>query len=190
MITTILLISILLSLYYFTEIFYLHKGRIDRLNFLIGTVMGFILSLPPIYFIHRIFNDTFDVFSLKYNFNAWGSFLEQFYNVFLHVGVLEEGTKLMIVITTILLLRLKKFNSNQYNKLSLIFLLFAGTSFGFSIIENVMYAYNYNDWIIIIMRSIISTIIHILCGVEMGFGFFKFFSHRRLYLKIKWFLYA
>lgn len=190
MITIILLISIFLSTYYFVSIFHLNRKVYDRMVFLSGVVMGFILSLPPIYTIHHFFNDTFGTFGLKYNYNVWGGFFEKFYNVFLHVGVLEEGTKFIIVLITILLFHLREFKVDKYSKLSLIFLLFAGTSLGFSIIENVTYAYQYNDWVVIILRALISTVIHVLCGVEMGYGFFKVFLMKKKLDQIKWIIYA
>jgi RsiW-degrading membrane proteinase PrsW (M82 family) len=190
MITILLIISILICLYFYSKNFYLNNPEEDRKDFLLGTRLGFSLSLLPIYFIQTYFDEIFDLFHFKYKLQMFNSFVDQFINVFFHIGVLEEGTKLLIVLIGLICFKPIFFKiSTTKEKASTLFLMLAGVSLGFSLIENIVYVYHYNDYIIIILRSLISTIVHVLCGVEMGYGFAKMILNDKFH-KIKWGLWA
>lgn len=183
---TISIISILICLYFYLRVFYLNNPKDDRWVFLLGTILGFMLSLLPIGIIQFYFKDIFESFQFNYKLNIWNGFWDQFFNVLLHVGILEEGTKLLIIL--IGLFCFSKVKSTK-ERASIIFLIAAGVSLGFSFIENIIYAYNYKDLTIIFLRSLISTIIHVLCGVEMGYGLSHLFLSKGKLTKIKWLLY-
>lgn len=189
MITISLILSILVCLYLYLRIFYLNQPVSDRLNFSLGVLLGFTLSIIPIFSIQMYWKEIFDVFQLNYKLNNWDSFFHQFTNVFLHVGLLEEGTKLMVGLLGIYYFRRNSF-LNVQEKASLFFLIFAGVSLGFAFIENIFYGYNYGDLTVIVLRSLISTIVHVLCGVEMGYGLALMFLAPNRLEKIKWVIYS
>jgi len=193
MVVITIILSILICLYFYIKAFYLNHLVKDRLDFLIGIILGFSLSLFPIFTIHIYLSEIFEIFQTNYQLNNWNGFFHQFINVFLYIGIPEEVTKLLVSLIGILYLRRKKifsFTIPLKEKAALVFMILAGVSLGFSLIENIAYAYNYQDLTIIILRSLISTIFHVVCGVEMGYGLSHLILNRNKIEKVKWILYS
>lgn len=93
------------------------------------------------------------------------NFLILFFNVFVSVGIVEEGFKWLIT---------KKFgyNSNEFDEIYDVIVYSVFASLGFACVENIMYVFG-NGLFVAVMRAILSIPGHTCFAVVMGYFFAK-----------------
>lgn len=129
------------------------KWKIASLFFLMG-----ILSVTVVTTVHFIF-PLWDYFPL----DASNMMLSLFFSAIVKVGLLEEGSKFLMFRTT------EYYRNKKYTDHPSAIMFYAmSVSCGFAVMENIMYARSLGGEVLLI-RSFTSVIVHMICGLMMGY---------------------